>query len=189
MLGESVLAIAAGTAGTDWALNAVLTGVFGFVAAACIWWLYFDHVGSAGLELGPRTAFYWGYGHLAVYAGIAAFGVGVQLAIEGAATAEELASVAAPPPAGERGVVSGARAIFGGSVALYLAAIGFIHWVNEHTLDDRIVLVRLIAAVAAVGLAFFGFALSPPLFAASVALLLLALTTFESLQAGETLPR
>ena len=109
MLGESVLAIAAGTAGTDWALNAVLTGVFGFVAAACIWWLYFDHVGSAGLELGPRTAFYWGYGHLAVYAGIAAFGVGVQLAIEGAATAEELASVAAPPPAGERGVVSGAR--------------------------------------------------------------------------------
>lgn len=118
MLGESVLAIAAGTAGTDWALDAVLTGVFGVIAAACIWWLYFDHVGSAGLELGPRTAFYWGYGHLAVYAGIAAFGVGVQLAIEGAATAEELASVAAPPPAGERGVVSGARAIFGGSVAL-----------------------------------------------------------------------
>jgi low temperature requirement protein LtrA len=71
VLGESVLAIAAGTAGTDWALDAVLTGVFGFVAAACIWWLYFDHVGSAGLVLGPRTAFYWGYGHLAVYAGIA----------------------------------------------------------------------------------------------------------------------
>ena len=188
VLGESVLAVVAGTAGTDWASAAVLTGVFGFVAAACIWWLYFDHVGSAGLELGPRTAFYWGYGHLAVYAGIAAFGVGVQLAVEGAATVGELASVAAAPPIGEGGVVSGAREIFGGSVALYLAAIGFIHWVNEHTLDDRIILVRLIAAVAAVGLAFFGSALSPPLFAASIALLLLALTAFETLRAGETSP-
>jgi hypothetical protein len=61
--------------------------------------------------------------------------------------------------------------------------------VNEHTLDDRVVPVRFGAAAAAVGLPFFGSALSPPLFAASIALLLLALTTFESLQAGETLPR
>ena len=88
VLGESVLAVAAGTAGTDWAPAAVLTAAVGFVAAACIWWLYFDHVGSSGIELGPRPAFYWGYGHFAVYAGIAAFGVGIQLAIEAAATPE-----------------------------------------------------------------------------------------------------
>jgi low temperature requirement protein LtrA len=62
-LGESVLAVASGTAGTDWAPAAVLTAVVGFVAAACIWWLYFDHVGSSGIELGPRPAFYWGYRH------------------------------------------------------------------------------------------------------------------------------
>jgi hypothetical protein len=97
--------------------------------------------------------------------------------------------VAVAPPVGEGGVVSGGRAIFGGSVALYFAAIGFIHWVNEHTLDDRIVFVRLIAAVAALDLAFFGSALSPPLFAASIALLLLALTTFKTLRTGETSPR
>ena len=83
VLGESVLAVVSGTAGTDWALVPGLTAVAGFVAAVCIWWLYFDHVGSSGIELGPRPAFYWGYGHYAVYAGIAAFGVGVQLAIEG----------------------------------------------------------------------------------------------------------
>jgi low temperature requirement protein LtrA len=39
VLGESVLAVAVGTAGTGWDPAAVLTGIFGFVAAACIWWI------------------------------------------------------------------------------------------------------------------------------------------------------
>jgi low temperature requirement protein LtrA len=85
VLGESVLAVAAGTAGTGWDPSAVLTGILGFIIAACVWWLYFDYVGSSALELSSRTAFYWGYGHLLIYAGIAAMGVGIQLAIEGAA--------------------------------------------------------------------------------------------------------
>jgi len=86
---------------------------------------------------------------------------------------------------------SGASAIFDGSVAVYLAAVGFIHWVKEGKLKDRVIMVRVAAAAAAaaVGLAFLGSALSPPLFAASVALLLLTLTTFETLRAGEASPR
>jgi low temperature requirement protein LtrA len=86
VLGESVLAVASGTVGTNWA------------PATCIWWLYFDHERSSGPELGPRPAFYWGYGHFAVYAGIAAFGVGVLLAIEAAAP---LYALAAGAPASE----------------------------------------------------------------------------------------
>lgn len=58
VLGESVLAVALGTADTDWAPTALPTAALGFVVAACIWWLYFDHVGSSGIELGPRPAFY-----------------------------------------------------------------------------------------------------------------------------------
>jgi len=84
---------------------------------------------------------------------------------------------------------SGASAIFDGGVAVYLAAVGFIHWVKEGKLKDRVIMVRVAAAAAAVGLAFLGSALSPPLFAASVALLLLTLTTFETLRAGEASPR
>ncbi|MBA4115512.1 MAG: low temperature requirement protein A, partial [Rubrobacter sp.] len=80
VLGESVLAVASGAAGTNWNPNAVLAGLFGFVAAACIWWLYFDYVESSALGLGSRAAFFWGYGHLFVYTSIAAFGVGIQLA-------------------------------------------------------------------------------------------------------------
>jgi len=178
VLGESVLAVAAGTAGTGWEPAAVFTGVFGFVAAACIWWIYFNYVESRGLELGPRAAFNWGYGHLLVYAGIAAFGVGVELAIEGAAS--EVVAAAPSGPIGGEEFGLGARAILGGGAALYLVAISYIHWVNEGTLEDRIVPVRLGEAAVFVCLALVGSALSPPFFAASIALLLVALTTFET---------
>src|SRR5215210_4821657 len=55
VLGESVLAVAAGTAGSGWYPAAVATAIFGFVIAACIWWLYFDYVGSSGLQISPRA--------------------------------------------------------------------------------------------------------------------------------------
>lgn len=183
MLGESVLAVAAGTAGTGWAPTAVLTGIFGFVTAACVWWLYFDYVESSALTLGSRAAFFWGYGHLFVYASIAAFGVGVQLAIEGAAQPTELASSAGAPP---EDFGAGARAVLGGSAAVYLLAICFIHWINRHSLDDRVVFARLGAAAVLVCLAVFGLSLTPLAFTATLALILLALTAFETLYSART---
>src|SRR5215211_3004693 len=170
VLGESVLAVASGTAGTDWAPAAMLTAVAGFVAAACIWWLYFDHVGSSGIELGPRPAFYWGYGHFAVYAGIAAFGVGVQLAVEAAAAAT----------AGG-GYDLGVRLVLAGDLALYLAGIAFVDRVNEGAVGDRAVLARLATAALLIILAILGAPLPPPAFVALVTLVLLALTVLESL--------
>lgn len=184
VLGEAVLAVAAGTADTGWDLSAVLTGVSGFVIAACIWWLYFDYVGSSAL--GTSTGFHWGYGHLLVYASIATVGVGTQLAIEGAAPTAELASVA-PAAVGTEGSLSGgARGILGGGAAVYLAAIGFIHWVNLQSLDDRVLAARIVAAVALICLTFFGWLLSPLAFTALVAGTLLALTTSETLYAARS---
>jgi low temperature requirement protein LtrA len=179
VLGESVLAVVVGTADTNWERSAVLTAVFGFVAAACIWWLYFDHVGSSGIELGPRPAFYWGYGHFAVYAGIAAFGVGAQLAIEAAAETE-VALAASAPAAGDYDL--GARLVLAGGVALYLAGIAFVDRVNEGVAGDRTVLVRLATAASLIVIALLGAPLSPPAFVALVALALLALTVLESLR-------
>jgi len=118
VLGESVLAVAAGTAGTGWEPSAVLTGILGFIIAACVWWLYFDYVGSSALELSSRTAFYWGYGHLMIYAGIAALGVGIQLAIEGTAyDATEVALAAGPPIDEAGGLKIGVRVVLGGGAA------------------------------------------------------------------------
>jgi low temperature requirement protein LtrA len=179
VLGESVLAVVVGTADTDWEPSAVLTAVFGFVVAACVWWLYFDHVGSSGIELGPRPAFYWGYGHFAVYAGIAAFGVGAQLAIEAAAETE--VALASAAPAGSDYDL-GARLVLAGGVALYLAGIAFVDRVNEGAAGDRAVLVRLATAAFLIVLALLGALLSPPAFVAVVTLALLALTVLESLR-------
>jgi low temperature requirement protein LtrA len=179
VLGESVLAVVVGTADTNWERSAVLTAVFSFVVAACVWWLYFDHVGSSGIELGPRPAFYWGYGHFAVYAGIAAFGVGAQLAIEAAAETE-VALAASAPAAGDYDL--GARLVLAGGVALYLAGIAFVDRVNEGVAGDRTVLVRLATAASLIVIALLGAPLSPPAFVALVALALLALTVLESLR-------
>lgn len=186
VLGESILAVASGVAGTGWDLTAVLTGLFAFVAAACLWWLYFDYVESSALALGSRAAFLWGYGHLFVYAGIAAFGVGIQLAIEAAAQpGSELASTVAPA-GGKEGYGAGARAMLGGAAAVYLIAISFIHWVNRRSLDDRVLLLRLGAAAALVSLAVVGIPLPPLLFTAGVALILLVPTVFETLRADRS---
>jgi low temperature requirement protein LtrA len=177
VLGESVLAVAWGTAGTDWALAAVLTAVAGFVAAACIWWLYFDHVGSSGIELGPRPAFYWGYGHYAVYAGIAAFGVGVLLAIEAAAPQYALAAGA---PASE-GYGLGERTVLAGGVILFLLGIAFVDRINEGTQNDSVLIARVTAVTLLVPITALGSLLSPLAFAATVSLVLLALASYETL--------
>ncbi|HKH12792.1 MAG TPA: low temperature requirement protein A [Rubrobacter sp.] len=183
VLGESVLAVALGTADTDWAPVALLTAVLGFVVAACVWWLYFDHVGFSGIELGPRPAFYWGYGHLAVYAGIAAFGVGTQLAIEAAAatgTGSVVALAKAAPTGGDYDLWT--RLVLAGGVALYLAGIAFVDRINEGPNGDRTGYVRLATAAILVSLAALGALLPPLVFATLVATVLLALTILESLR-------
>ncbi len=177
VLGESVLAVTSGSAGTDWAPAAVLTAVAGFVAAVCIWWLYFDHVRSSGIELGPRPAFYWGYGHYAVYAGIAAFGVGVLLAIEAAAPQYALAAGA---PASE-GYGLGARTVLAGGVVLFLLGIAFVDRINEGTRNDRVLIARLAAVALLVPITAFGSLLSPLTFTVTVCLALLALALYETL--------
>jgi low temperature requirement protein LtrA len=173
--------VAVGTADTNWEPSAVLTAAFGFVVAACIWWLYFDHVGSSGIELGPRPAFYWGYGHFAVYAGIAAFGVGTQLAIEAAAEAD--VALAATTPAG--GYDLRARLVLAGGVALYLAGIAFVDRVNEGVAGNRAILVRIATAALLALLAVLAIlcaSLPPPAFVALVTLAVLALTVLETVR-------
>ena len=179
VLGESVLAVASGTAGTEWARAAVFTAALSFVVAACIWWIYFDYVEITGMELAPKPAFYWGYGHLAVYAAIAAFGVGAQLAIEGAAHVES----AALAPAGGAGFGLAGQGILAGSVAVYLLAVSFVQYVNHHSLSERTALARLAVAAGLLILVILGGSLSPPVFAAAVALALAALTAFETVYA------
>lgn len=170
VLGESVIAVAAATAGTGWAFASGLTAAAGFGIAACIWWVYFDFVEATALRRDDMVrAFVWGYGHLGVYVGIAATAVGIQFAIDAVAEQHALSSVE--------------RATFLGGAALYLLAIALIHFVTVASFDE-VLAVRLAGAAA---IAVLG-AASPWLSAMAIVLIAFALlashTAYEVVRAG-----
>jgi low temperature requirement protein LtrA len=91
VLGESVVVTGTAVSGTAWDAGAALTAALGFVAVACLWRLYFDRVDEAAVERAYsrggrelRRGFAWAYGHLFVYAGLAAMAVGNAMAIAAA---------------------------------------------------------------------------------------------------------
>jgi low temperature requirement protein LtrA len=177
VLGESIVAVAAGVADVGWRLDSTLIAVAGFTIAACIWWTYFDYVEARALRVGKRDSILWGYGHLFIYAAIATVGVGTQLAIEGgveAAVASVVPIIAAPS-----GFGVGARGILCGGVAIYLLAISAIHSVNRHTFRDGTLALRLVAVTGATLIGVMGDSLGPLAVTALLALALGCVTAFE----------
>ena len=87
VLGESVLSAAAGfqTALDEGGLTAELltVGVGGLLLAFTAWWVYFDHPGH--LTPDPSVSFRWGYGHVVIFAALAAMGAGLHVATEAVA--------------------------------------------------------------------------------------------------------
>jgi low temperature requirement protein LtrA len=92
VLGEALLAVVNGVDHSGWGPATTIAAVAGFTVAAGIWWTYFknysEDVIDTAITGGTRTqvrSFLYGYGHLWVYASIAAVGVGVELIIDEAA--------------------------------------------------------------------------------------------------------
>ena len=82
VLGEAVIAVVLGTATESWTAASSAAAFGGFVAAASIWWLYFGFLdASAAVTRNVLAGMTFVYSHYFVTAGIAAFGVGVRLAI------------------------------------------------------------------------------------------------------------
>jgi low temperature requirement protein LtrA len=94
VLGESVVAVAAGIAQEDVTGDAAFTGSLGFGIAAAYWWTYFETVTTDPLSRERvAAAFVWGYGHFLAFAGIVMTAVGVRLAIVAAANDDPLSAV------------------------------------------------------------------------------------------------
>jgi low temperature requirement protein LtrA len=118
LLGECLLATAAGvtTALEGGAMNAPVLGVAvsGFILTMSLWWIYFLENPGDGLARHRDRSFQWGYGHYGVFASLAAFGAGLE--------------VAAESPAGLIGasalVVSGAVAV---PVAVFLVVVALVN--------------------------------------------------------------
>jgi low temperature requirement protein LtrA len=59
------------------------------VIAFAVWWSYFGRDDEPEVDR-LHGAFFWGYGHLPVFAGLAAFGAGVHVAVDAAAGSDDV---------------------------------------------------------------------------------------------------
>jgi low temperature requirement protein LtrA len=142
VLGESIVVVVAGAASAGLTFLPAVVGATGFGLAACVWWIYFDSVKAVGLRReNLLSAFTWGYGHLLIFAGIAAAAVGVEFAIEAAAHDDTLGDVE--------------RAALSGGLVAYLVAISGIHAVTtlrwDWVLSRRLVAAASVTVVGVVG--------------------------------------
>jgi low temperature requirement protein LtrA len=121
VLGESILAgtVAVQTVVDDVGLDAELVGIIagGLLIVFSMWWIYFDYQTPQVLT-SNRPGFIWGYGHLVVFAAVAAVGAGLVVAVDHAAG---------------HGHVSDARAgaVVAVPVAVYLLSLWVLHLVLD----------------------------------------------------------
>lgn len=111
----------------------------GLLLIFALWWSYFDHPAGEGLRQAPfGSVFRWGYGHVLVFASLAAVGAGLSVAAETVGHHTGLSD-------------RGAALALAVPTAVYLAAVGMLHrWINRH---DEAALPRWCAAAVLVLLA------------------------------------
>ncbi|MCA1716846.1 MAG: low temperature requirement protein A [Actinobacteria bacterium] len=171
VLGESIVVLTSGVVDTSWRPVSALTAVGGFTVAACLWWLYFDHVDEEAIGqsftsgvAGVVRSHVWGYGHLTVWAGIATASVGIEFAISEASEPELSAAI---------------RWSMWGGISLYLLAISAIQLATPTSLRTDVVALRLGVTIVVAALAPLGVYLNPLVLVGLLALLLVGLTAFE----------
>jgi low temperature requirement protein LtrA len=165
VLGESVIAVVLGTTETSWTFLSGSVAFAGFLAAAAIWWLYFDFLDAASVVTrNVRSGITFVYAHYFVASGIAALGIGVKLAIfsvEPGSRYDEIGWIAAA------------------GTALCMVGLAAIQLATPPTLVDADVVLRLVTAAVAGGLAALATVLSPVVILWLLAAALVAQVVFE----------
>jgi low temperature requirement protein LtrA len=134
VLGESVIAVVLGTVTVNWTAASTMAAFAGFLAAATIWWLYFDFFDASLATSNVLSGMTYVYAHYFVTAGIAALGVGVKLTI---------LSAAPGPSYDEVGWIAAA------GTAMCMAGLAVIQFVAPPVRLDTDVALRLAVAVFA----------------------------------------
>jgi low temperature requirement protein LtrA len=165
VLGESVIGVVLGTAHVDWTALSSAVAFAGFIAAAAIWWLYFDFLDAAAVVTrNVRSGITFVYAHYFVAAGIAALGVGVKLAIF---------SVGPGPAYDDIGWIAAA------GTALCMSGLAAIQLATPPGLLDSDVVLRLVTAALACVLVLASSLLSPVVVLWLLAAVLVAQVVFE----------
>jgi low temperature requirement protein LtrA len=86
LLGEGVLAasngVQAALASAGGSVSLVIVAVSGLAILVGLWWVYFLQPWEQGLTRTPRLSYYWGYGHVFLFASVAAVGAGLEVAVQ-----------------------------------------------------------------------------------------------------------
>ena len=82
VLGESVFAVVVGVSRVSWVTGSTVAAVGGFLAAAALWWIYFNFLDEASISArGILSGLTYTYVHFFIVVGLAALGAGVKMAI------------------------------------------------------------------------------------------------------------
>lgn len=174
VFGETIVAVALGTADSDRALDAAVAGSFGFVVCALLWWIYFGT--GAGMTMLPtvRAILVFTHAHIPVLAALTAVSAGVALAIE---------------QASHEHLDGGARWALAGGAAVYLVCLTVAQRALVRGVTRRKVVARMMTVAALAALAAAGGELGPALFVALTVALLFTLVVFELWAYTSTGPR
>jgi low temperature requirement protein LtrA len=163
VLGESVVAVALGTAESEWRLASAATAAFGFVSVACLWWVYFDMGVDGAFSARPGAAQRYTRIHIPLLAALTAVGAGVHMLIE--------------EPGGT--VPAGAAWALAGGAALYLVCLTLIQGLTDRGLAIGVGRARALAAGALIATPALGRGLGPVAVTACSAATLGALVIYE----------
>jgi low temperature requirement protein LtrA len=164
VLGESVLSVVLGVADTTWSIESGLAAAAGFLAAAAVWWIYFDFLDESVVRRGRISGLVFTYAHFPVLIGIATMGVGVKLEILAAA--------------GDHRYEDTGWILCAG-VAICMVGLAAIHLATPPMLFDADVAMRFGTAALALVLLAFSFALPPLVLEWTLAGLLVAQVVVE----------
>ena len=115
VLGESVVVVALGTAGSNWHLESATAAVLGAATVAAVWWLYFDRQDSIELRGGTPNVVIYSYAHLPLLMALAATSAGLELLIA---------------RAGEGSLGLGPTTAYVGGVVVFLVSLVAARWVT-----------------------------------------------------------
>ena len=164
VLGETVVVVALGTSGSEWALASATVAALGFVCAAAIWWVYFGGGGEVTMRRSPAWILVFTHVHIPLLAALTAFSAGVALLID---------------QASKGGVDAGTRWALAGGAALYLACVTIAQRATEQGVLRGTETARAVAICVLVALALVGGALDPVVFAGASALTLVGLVAYK----------
>ena len=164
ILGETIVVVALGTSGSEWALSAAVVAALGFASAAAIWWVYFGGGDEVTLRRSPAAILVFTHVHIPLLAALTAVSAGIALAIEQAeASALDV----------------GTRWALAGGAALYLACVTTAQRATEQGVLRGTETARAVAIAILVLLAAVGGTLDPVLFTAVTTVTLGCLVAYK----------